>query len=430
MTHGASKAPCFILIRCPSNCNPAMPDALSLPVWPLLAALLGLLTPWGISRLLPEQRTSPFRGLTPLLAVLLAVIGYAATGFALHFGGIGILIDHPDVSNLVWEWTPLRGSQAALWGVAGWAGFGMNAAETPLAAMLFISTLPLVITTTLLSMMALGKQNRGMTSLLFAAAIPFFLAPLAGNWTQAGGWLMRLDASMGAGAGYLDFGGASFLLLAGGVALAAMLANRGAQAPIIGDAPSFTGGAGLLLAGGVGWLIASPLHLWMATTPVQVALNGLLAAAAGGLVTLLYGWFISEAPDPAWTGRGLLGGWVSILALADIVNPWQALLVGAVAAWLVILADYFIENLLDWRDPGAIFTTIGLPAAWGVLAAGLFAPMPGQLKAQALGVAAIFLLAFFVTSIFLILVGLLARAPIPASERSSSQKGETPLAEA
>ena len=407
-----------------------MPDASSLPVWPLLAAVLGLLTPWGISRLLPEKNDSPRHGIMPLMALLVAVIGYAATGFALHFGGIGILIDHPDVSKLVWEWSPLRQGQAALWGVAGWAGFGMNAAETPLAAMLFISTLPLVITTTLLAMLALGKQNRGVLSLLFATTIPFLLAPLAGNWTQAGGWLMHLDASMGAGAGYLDFGGASFLILAGGVALAAMLANRDAGPPIRDESPSLTWGVGLLLAGGVGWLIASPLHLWLAATPVQVALNSLLAAAAGGLVTLLYGWFISETPDPAWTGRGVLGGWVSILALPDIVNPWQALLVGAVAAWLVILADYFIENLLDWRDPGAVFTTIGLPAAWGVLAVGLFAPMPGQFKAQAVGMVAIFLLAFFVTSIFLILVGLFERSPLPASERSPSQKGETPLAEA
>ena len=407
-----------------------MPDAPILPVWPLLAAALGLLTPWGISKLLSEKKDTPLHGLTPLLALLMAVIGYAATGFALHFGGIGILIDHPDVSKLVWEWTPLRGNQAALWGVAGWAGFGMNAAETPLAAMLFISTLPLVMTTTMLTMIALGKQSGRMILLLFAAIVPLFLAPLAGNWTQAGGWLMHLDASMGAGAGFLDFGGASFLILAGGVALAAMLAARGGPAQSSNEAPSLTWGTGLLLAGGIGWLIASPLHLWLATSPVQVALNALLAAAAGGFVTLLYGWFISEAPDPAWTGRGLLGGWVSILALADIITPWQALLVGAVAAWLLILADYFIENLLDWRDPGAIFTTIGLPAVWGVLAAGVFAPMPGQFKAQALGVAALFLLAFFVTSIFLVLVGVFDRASIPASERSTSQKGETPLAEA
>ncbi len=403
-----------------------MIDSASLPAWPLLAAALALLSPWGASLLASDDETSRSAGLLPLIAVLVALIGYAATGFALHFGGIGILIDHPDVTALVWEWTPLSSGDLSFWGVAGWMGFGMAEAQTPLAALLFLTTLPLAATASLLALLTLWRQISPAAGVFLAALMALLLAPLVGNWTQAGGWLMHLGECIGAGDGYLDFGGASFYLLAGGVALAALLAGRGSRrsddAAFLGLTPVW--GAGLLAVGGVGWIIASPLHLWIGVSPAQAALNGLLALAAGGLIGLTYGWAALGAPDAGWTARSAAAGWTAALAALAWMSPLQSMLVGAVAAWLFILAVWIIDEFLGWRDPGDIFAMFGLPAIWGVLAVGFFAPTPGQFKAQIIGVASIFLASFFVTSVFLATMLLFSHltarrvqpAPLPESD--------------
>ena len=380
-----------------------MIDVAPLPLWPLLAAVLGLLATIGAGLLASDDSAWERVGLLSFIAILITLAGYAATGFALHFGGIGILIDHPDVAALVWEWTPLREGNLQWWGVTGWMGFGMTEAQTPLAAQLFLSALPLAATASLLAMMTLWRRMTPVAGVCFAALVSLLLAPLVGNWTQAGGWLMHLGESVGAGDGYLDFGGASFLLLAGGVALAALLAIHGARPADEGSGrnPMAGLGAGLLAVGSIGWIIASPLQTWGGSSPVEGALNGLLALAAGGLIGLIYGWFISGHPQSNWTARGAAAGWAAALASLPWMTPLQAMLVGAVGAWLFILTTWLIHDLLNWRDPGDIFAIFGPPTVWGLLAVGFFAPAPGQFKAQIIGVTSIALLSFFVASLFL-----------------------------
>ena len=391
-------------------------DSSPLPVWPILAAALGLLAPLGVGLLASDDDAPRTAGLFSLIALLITLVGYAATGFALHFGGIGIPIDHPDLAALVWEWTPLKSGDLTQWGVAGWMGFGMAEAQTPLAALLFLSALPLSATAALLAMLSLWHRASTGAAVVLAALTALFLAPLVGNWTQGGGWLMHLGESMGAGDGYLDFGGASFFLLAGGTALAALLAFRNGPAD---EENSDQGsimpalGAGLLAVGSVGWIIASPLHLWGGSSPVQGVLNGLLALAAGGLIGLAYSWFILGYPGVSWTARGAAAGWVAALAVLPWMTPLQAMLTGAVAAWLFILAAWFFRELLGWQDSGDIFCALGLPALWGLLSAGFFAPSPGQFKAQLMGIASVFLLAFFTASVILV-VALLFRRTISA----------------
>ncbi len=363
-----------------------------LPFWPVLAAALGLLLPWGAAFVASDERDAAWPGLMALAATLLALLGMAATGFALAFGGVGIPIDHPDLTALVWEWTPLRQGELAWWGVAGWMGFGMNGAQTPLAAWLFLAALPGVAAAAALTLIPLWRRLSPLAGVIMAGLTAFALAPLAINWTQAGGWLMHLGQSVGAGEGFIDAGGAALFLLPGGVALAALfLPHRPEEAR---DDLWAALGAGLFLAGGAAWLIASPLHLWTPLTPLQVALNALLAAAAGGLIGLAYGWVIGREPSAAWTARSAVAGFIASLAPIQLLDPMQAMLVGAIAAWIYILAAYLIRDVLGREDAGDVFSAFGLPALWGALAAGFFAPAPGQLRAQLIGGVSILLLGF------------------------------------
>ena len=375
-----------------------MIETASLPFWPLLAAALAFLLPWAVALLVGDAQHSGPRALAQ--ATVLAVAAYAATGFALHFGGIGILIDHPDVDALVWEWTPLKQGDLTHWGVAGWMGFGLARAQTPLAAQLLLSTLPGVAAVILLIERSLAQHLAAWPRALVALLMAATLLPLAGNWTQAGGWLMHLGASLGAGEGFLDFGGASFFLLAGGTALAALLARNGPESALP-HAASPTGVIALV-AGGIGWLLASPLHWWDITSPAVCVLNSLLALAAGGFIGWLYNLSAAHTHTERWLARGAAAGWIASLAALPWLNAWQAMLTGAVAAWLYILTAWGLAAL-HRHDVSDIFAAFGVPAMWSLLAVGFFAPMPGQFKAQLIGLITLFLLSFFAVSLLLLL---------------------------
>ena len=407
-----------------------MSDFFQIPTWPLLASALALLVPLGLVMLIAEDRERPqVAGVIFLAGILASIVGYAATGFAIHFGGIGILIDHPDVTTLVWEWTPLKEGDLALWGVAGWMGFGLSGVQTNLAAILFLSAIPALISTVILILSILRQRSSLLGSVIFASIFALLLAPLVGNWIQGGGWLMHLGQSMGAGDGYLDFGGASFFLLVGGAALAALLARRPKNSNTMQslDAATPALGLGLILVGSAGWLLASPLHLWGGSSPGQGVLSGLLAMAAGGIIGLAYSWFIMGEPDSLWISRSAVAGWVAVLAVIPWTEFWQAMLIGAVAAWLYIIFAWITRVGLSWRDPGDGFGTFGLPAIWGLLAVGILAPAPGQMRAQAIGIISIFLLAFFPTSLYF-LVGQLfsssSKQPITPSLQNQENMQE------
>jgi Amt family ammonium transporter len=145
--------------------------------------------------------------------------------------------------------------------------------------------------------------------------------------------------------------------------------------------------------------------VWTPLAATETVLNALLAAAAGGLIGLLYGWFLLGDPDPLWTGRSAGAGLVASLASLLWLTPLQAMLVGAIAAWIYILAAYLLHDLLGRDDPGDLFASLGLPALWGVLAVGFFAPAPGQFRAQLIGGISLLLLGFVPALVLQAVVG-------------------------
>ena len=376
---------------------------IALPIWPLLAASLGMLMVWGVAWLAwPQAKEDAARA--ALLALVWAWVGMAATGFALAFGGIGLLIDHPDLASLVWEWTPLRQGDLASWGMAGWMGFGLREAQTPLAAWLLFTALPGSALVAVVSMLSLRQQGHPWAAWIMAGLSTLFLAPLAINWTQAGGWLMHLGQSVAAGQGYLDALGGSFFLVAGGAGWALWLA-RASDSP---EASSQTEvdradgwAAGLMVIAGTAWAIMSPLVLWQPLGPMQAGLNLWLAAATGGFIGAIYGWYTSGFFANRWLARALVAGWVAALAPALWLTPWQAMAVGAIASWLFILVDEGLATWLNRADKGGFVAMIAVPAMWGALAVGLFLPDPGQIRAQGIGIVSLMLLGFLPAALVL-----------------------------
>ena len=104
-----------------------------------------------------------------------------------------------------------------------------------------------------------------------------------------------------------------------------------------------------------------------------VALNTLLAAAAGVIGASALGWLKSGRPDVAMAGNGALAGLVGITAGCGTMTPWGAIVTGLVGGMIVVVVLPFIEGVLKIDDPVGAFAVHGACGMWGTLAVGLFA---------------------------------------------------------
>jgi Amt family ammonium transporter len=93
-----------------------------------------------------------------------------------------------------------------------------------------------------------------------------------------------------------------------------------------------------------------------------------------------------------------LAGLVAITAGCDAVNPVGAVLIGALAGFILPFAVEFFDKVLKVDDPVGAVSVHGVSGAFGTLAVGLFSTSEGLFYgggAKLLGVQAIGVLAFF-----------------------------------
>lgn len=447
-----------------------MPETLALSFGLAFLVPLGyvLIAAGGLSEARARQAA-----LSLLAALGLAALGYMATGFALQFGGIGLVYERPGYEALIWEWSALGPMWGTGWGMAGLAGWGLaGAGATAAAYALALANLPWVTTAAALPLISLRGRIPAWASGLIGLTMGAVIYPVAGNWLWGGGWLANLGRNLNLGHGLVDAGGAGLVhLLAASAALAGTLVfTDRLPRPARSDEPVplppvhlpllAVLGAGLLLAGNLAWTIANPLLDVRSLNIPLLALNGILAAAAGGLLPLIYTWFVAGNPDPLMAARGFAAGTVAVAAAAPFISPWAALAIGLAVGLLVPLAIFTVERLLRWDDPTAALSVHGLAGALGLLAVGLcadgrygqgwnavgadsylgtvgqgvtgllaaalFKPdWPGQMQAQMIGVAALALFGFFAAwlvvaplAVLLRLLGqMLPRAAAPAAEQ-------------
>jgi Amt family ammonium transporter len=104
-----------------------------------------------------------------------------------------------------------------------------------------------------------------------------------------------------------------------------------------------------------------------------VAMNTMLASAAGGAAAYLHTRFRFGKPDVSMMCNGLLASMVGISASCAYVSPGSSVLIGAIASVLAIEGALFIERKLRIDDPVGAGAIHGLGGAWGLLAVGIFA---------------------------------------------------------
>jgi ammonium transporter, Amt family len=198
--------------------------------------------------------------------------------------------------------------------------------------------------------------------------------PLSGHWIWGNhGWLANL--------GLEDFAGSAAIHAMGGfmaLALAIIVGPRKSRFNSDGSAnvfapsniPLASAGAFILWFGWFGFNAGSTLSAMNSSLPT-IALNTLLAAAAGGASAIGYSMYKFGVADPSMTINGSLAGLVAITAGCAYVTNYAAIIIGLVAGILVILATTWIDSLkID--DPVGAVSVHGVNGIFGTLAVGLF----------------------------------------------------------
>ncbi len=228
----------------------------------------------------------------------------------------------------------------------------------------------------------IAERARFWPQLAAGAVIVAFIYPLYEGIVWGGRFSVQAVLEASFGAGFHDYAGSVVVHALGGwLALGAVVAigARRGRYPRDGRAtaippssiPFLALGCWLLALGWFGFHVMSAQALDKVSA--LVAMNSLMAMAGGVLGALVVG-----KNDPGFTHNGALAGLVAIAAGADVVHPIAALVIGAAAGVLFVIAVVLTQQRWQLDDALGVWPLHGLAGAWGGLACGIFG-------AQALG---------------------------------------------
>jgi Amt family ammonium transporter len=312
----------------------------------------------------------------------IAMLAYWVVGFALQAGGVGALSTLGGYAGLNSEFTvTLFGKEFGLFGTTGFFLTGVAYNASVFAYFLF--QMVFMDTTATIPTGALAERWKFASFAVFSVFIGALIYPVFANWAWGGGWLSQLGKNFGLGHGYVDFAGSGVVHLTGGVTAlvtAILLGARRGKYNTDGSVntipahnlPMALLGTFILAFGWFGFNAGSTLAGTDSRIGV-IAVNTMLAGAAGGVAAMIYMWTRYGKPDPGMIANGTLAGLVAITAPCAFVTAPSAVLIGVIAGLLVVVAALFIERKLRIDDPVGAIAVHGVNGLFGVLAVGLFA---------------------------------------------------------
>jgi len=270
---------------------------------------------------------------------------------------------------------------------------------------------------------AVAERLKFSAYLIYTVVITAFIYPVVVHWAWSeNGWLSAFREDPLFANGYIDFAGSGVVHTVGGMAGlmgAIFVGARRGKFGKGGEINAIPGHSISLAALGMlilwfGWYGFNPgstlgLSGGGAALAARVAVTTTLAAGAGAFAAVVASKLSTGRYDAGLTINGVLGGLVGITAGTATVDPWAAVVIGAIGSLVVFFGVRLLDNLrVD--DPVGAVAVHGMAGIWGVLAVGLFSSQAGleragytdpssyglllgggfeQLGMQALGIAAI-----------------------------------------
>lgn len=230
---------------------------------------------------------------------------------------------------------------------------------------------------------SMAERTKFSAYCLYSAAISLIVYPISGHWIWGGGWLSQL--------GFHDFAGSTAVHFVGGLTAclgAAMLGPRIGKYGKDGKPRAIPGHNLTAMALGVfilwfcwfGFNGGSTVSMTGDDTMTSAGLicfNTNLAAAMATVAALITCWVRYGKPDVSLTFNGALAGLVAITAGCDVVNPYGAAIIGAIAGVLCIFSVEFFDKIAKIDDPVGAVSVHCANGAWGTIATGLFSTSEG-----------------------------------------------------
>lgn len=236
----------------------------------------------------------------------------------------------------------------------------------------------------------LAERAKLSVYIIFGTLFMIVIYPVVAHWVWGGGWLAELKMQDYAGSTVVHLTGATAALVA-----TFMLKPRLGKYNKDGKPNSIPGHNQVLSILGVfilwiGWFGFNPGSTLsgMGGFFGYVSLTTNIAAAAGAVAALAISWIVFGKGDIPSMLNGVLGALVAITGSCAFVEPWAAILIGAVAGIIVFFCAQWLERAgLD--DPIYAFSVHGIAGVWGALSTGLFAT-PELVKLTGIGQAGLF----------------------------------------
>ncbi len=343
-------------------------------VWVLMAAFLVMLMQAGFAFLeggFTRGKNVAHTMSMNLLDYAIGMLAFWAFGFAIMFGSygasdaLGIPEGILDTGFAVGEWS--------IMGTKGWFLSG-DQLMTGGVLTLFMFQLVFANTANTIPTGTLAERWKITGFAFHSVMVAGFIYPLFGHWVWGGGWLSHL--------GYVDFAGSTVVHMAGGVLAlvgAYIVGPRvgkfnadGTPNPIPGhNIPMAFLGTFLLAFGWFGFNAGSTL----AGTDSQIgiiAANTALASGAGSVFAAITSRMKFGKVDPSFICNGMLAGLVGITASCAFVDPWAAVVIGAICGVVVVFSVLFVEDFMKLDDPVGAISVHGTCGALGGLAVGVF----------------------------------------------------------
>ena len=223
---------------------------------------------------------------------------------------------------------------------------------------------------------AVAERTKTQAYLAYSFIIGAIIYPLYGHWVWGGGWLGAMDkidlpaAADYAGSGVVHAVG-GFVALAGAVVVGPRIGKFNAD-----------GSANVLSGHNVGYVVIGTFILFFGWFGFNIntgdsiglnAINTLMAGATGSIVALYIRLVRTGKTDILIACNGALAGLVGITAGAAFVEPWSAVVIGAIAAPIMMASLMLIERVFKIDDPVGAISVHGVTGLWGLLAVGIFA---------------------------------------------------------
>lgn len=293
----------------------------------------------------------------------MAALSFWAFGFALMFGGSKLAPGLEAGNPLV-----------------GFSGFFLTRQAYDVSTgMLWLFQMVFAATAATIVAGVVAERMKITAYLAYGFLIGALIYPIYGHWIWGGGWLATLPFGVGA----RDFAGSGVVHTIGGlVGLtgAAMVGPRIGKFNPDGTANVIPGHNMVYVVLGTfilffGWFGFNPGSTLLATDLriSVIAVNTFLAGAAGAVASIYYSLAKTGKADIVMACNGSLAGLVGITAPCAYVAPWAAVVIGAIAPFVMMATLAFVERTLKVDDPvGAIGVHAG-GGLWGLLAVGIFA---------------------------------------------------------